>query len=220
MPSLPFHHVGGNAIHDSRLRGGREHHRTVLFALQHDLVGDWQVRALDHRTIDLLTDCRSLEAHIPQLGRGLTSDKRLAIDIRALRQMAWCQKGEQLGDPLYGDAVPDERTTKPEWIETHCMVSDALTKKMKCPQLLKMMQTGWLALDRDKTSKKSAVRTCTKTMCVKSGDKTCQFCIAVACTASGPTSINSVAPTALIATCNALCHVDGSSNRLQRQCTS
>ena len=157
VPSLPFHHVGGNAIHDSRLRRGREHHRTVLFALQHDLVGDRQVRALDHRTIYFLTDCRSLEAHILQLGRGLTSDKRLAIDISALRQMAWCQKGEQLGDPLYGDAVPNEGTTKLEWIETHCMVLDALTKKMKCPQLLKMMQTGWLAHDRDRASKKSAV---------------------------------------------------------------
>ena len=131
-----------------------EHFRTVLYALQHDLEREWQVAALDHKTIYLLTDCRSLEAHLLQPGLGTTSDKRLAIDINALGQTVWRQPGELLGNPLYGDSVPLESTTKPEWIETHSMVSDALTKRMQCPQLLKLMEIGWLAVDRDKTSKK------------------------------------------------------------------
>ena len=131
-----------------------EHLRTVLFALRNDLVGDWQVKALDSTVVHLLTDCRSLEAHLKQPGLGTTSDKRLAIDMSALRQMIWRCPGELHGDPLYGDSVPSSGTTKAEWIETKSMVSDALTKKMKSVQLLEFMDTGVLIFDMDRTSKR------------------------------------------------------------------
>ena len=134
-----------------------EHLRTVLYGLRYDLDGDWRAAALDFITVYLLTDCRSLEAHLLQAGLSSTSDKRLSIDMSALRQMVWRGQGELLGDPLYGDAVPADATTRPEWVETHSMVADGLTKKMKCPQLLQLMEKGFLAFDRDRTSKRKAI---------------------------------------------------------------
>ena len=134
-----------------------EHLMTVLYGMRHELRGDWQVRSLDFIQIYLLTDCRSLEAHLLQAGLSSTANERLSIDLSALRQMIWRNRGELLGDPLYGDRVPEDGTTKPEWIETRSMVADGLTKKMKCPQLLQLMEEGWLAIDRDRTSKKQSV---------------------------------------------------------------
>ena len=134
-----------------------EHLRTVLYGLRHDLEGDWRVKALDFVDVHLVTDCRSLEAHLKQPGLSSTLDKRLAIDMSALRQMIWRCPGELHGDPLYGDSVPEDGTTKAAWVETKTMLADGLTKKMKCRQLLEFMNTGALAFDTDRTSKRQPV---------------------------------------------------------------
>ena len=131
-----------------------EHLRTVLYGMRYGLDGEWRVAALDHIDIHLVTDCRSLEAHLKQAGTSTTSDKRLAIDMSALRQMIWRCRGELHGDSLYGDGVPDNGTTKATWVETNSMVSDGLTKKMKCIQLLGLMDSGSLVFDLDRTSKR------------------------------------------------------------------
>ena len=57
---------------------------------------------MDSINLYQFTDCRSLEAHLHQAGTGTTGDKRLAIDLSYLRQVLWCQPGEENGDPLYG----------------------------------------------------------------------------------------------------------------------
>ena len=134
-----------------------EHLRTVLFGLCHDREGDWRVKALDFVDVHLVTDWRSLEARLKQPGLSTTSDKRLAVDMSALRQMVWRCPGELHGDPLYGDSVPVDGTTKATWVETKTMLADGLTKKMKCPQLLEFMNTGALAFDADRTSKRQPI---------------------------------------------------------------
>ena len=126
--------------------------------MKHDLTGDWVTKAMDHAQVHMLTDCRSLEAHLLQSGMETTSDKRLAIDMSALRQVVWRPPGELYGDPLAQDSLPPNGTTKVEWIETSSMAADALTKKMRSEQLLLLMRTGWMKIDRDRSSKKAAAK--------------------------------------------------------------
>ena len=38
------------------------------------------------------------------------------------------------------------------------MAADALTKKMRSEQLLLLMRTGWMKIDRNRSSKKAAAK--------------------------------------------------------------
>lgn len=134
-----------------------EHLRSVLHGLSFEHQGeDWKIAAMDHTKVIQLTDCRSLESYLNQPGGGTTGDKRLAIDLRYLRQAAWRKPGELDGDPLYGENVPENGTTRILWVETKTMLADALTKKMKTPQLDLLLQNGWLEVDTDKSVSKKA----------------------------------------------------------------
>ena len=85
-----------------------------------------------HPGAHALTDCRSPEAHLLQGGVVTASDKRLAIDMSALRQTIWRETGEEYGDPPFCDYIAKGATRR---IETHSMLADALAKKMKSHQL-------------------------------------------------------------------------------------
>ena len=132
-----------------------EHMRTVMFGMLHSLDKGWRTAAMDFIDVHMYTDCRSLEAHLLQAGLGSTNDKRLAIDMSALRQMVWRKRGEEYGDPLGDDKIDDNCTTRVEWIETSSMPADSLTKRMRDDQLLNMMATSELRVDRDRASKKA-----------------------------------------------------------------
>ena len=47
------------------------------------------VEAMDKHRIVMLTDCKSLEEHAKQPGLHTVNDKRLAIDLRGVRQVIW-----------------------------------------------------------------------------------------------------------------------------------
>ena len=69
------------------------------------------------------------------------TDKRLAIDLCRLRQQVWRQEGEEVGDPLLTDFLPENRTTQLMWIATEKMPVDCLTKAMK-PGALVLIMNG------------------------------------------------------------------------------
>ena len=131
-----------------------EHLRAILYGMHHEGTDHKLIGAMDRYNIHMLTDCRSLEEHLRQAGLHTVQDKRLAIDLCGLRQMIWRQKGEEVGDPLYADTPPDDASTKVHWIETKTMPSDALTKDMKCVQLVALMKAGTLKVDFDKSRSK------------------------------------------------------------------
>ena len=80
------------------------------------------------------------------------TDKRLAIDLTSLCQDVWRKLGEEAGNPCFDDAPPREGTTKVAWVDTLTMAADALTKKMKNPQLEMLVTTGQLAVSFTKLS--------------------------------------------------------------------
>ena len=116
------------------------------------------IKAMDSHKIVMYTDCRSLEEHTKQAGLHIVGDKRLAINLCALRQDLWRCQGEEVGDPLYLDQPPPEGTTVIQWIQTSTMLADGLTKAMKSPQLHQLMETGYVSVDFDKSRSKKAQR--------------------------------------------------------------
>ena len=71
------------------------------------------------------------------------SDKRLSVDLTALRQLLWKVPSEE------GYTVKDELTVQDSvqvrWIDTSRMVADPLTKKMNAAELDRWLSDGhWI----------------------------------------------------------------------------
>ena len=83
-----------------------------------------------------LTDCDSLYEHLVSHRLNAIENKRLAIDLMALRQQIWERDGERTleVDHSCGDYA--------RWIDTSVMLADPLTKAMSSEALVKTMMTG------------------------------------------------------------------------------
>ncbi|CAE7224139.1 RE2, partial [Symbiodinium sp. CCMP2456] len=119
-----------------------EHLRALLWGVTHDYHSPNLIEAMDNTLLVMMTDCKSLEQHRRQPGLSTVADKRLAIDLSAMRQLIWRRKGELTGDPLLTDEPPDDATTLVKWIDTATMLADGLTKKMRNLQIDKAMLKG------------------------------------------------------------------------------
>lgn len=128
-----------------------EHIRQVLYVIK-NLATETSpsknyIPAMDHAKVMWLTDCRSLSDHLCNPCASEVSDKRLAIDLTSLRQELWREKGELVGNPMYSDVLPRDRSTTCFWISTRTMAADGLTKHMKCNQLDSLMEDGRLQVE-------------------------------------------------------------------------
>ena len=83
-----------------------------------------------------LTDCDSLYEHLVSTRLNQIENKRLRIDMMALRQQIWERAGERTTtlDYMTGDY--------PRWIDTSCMIADPLTKVMNAERMIKTFVTG------------------------------------------------------------------------------
>ena len=83
-----------------------------------------------------MTDCDSLYEHLMSQRLNSIENKRLAIDLMALRQQIWEREGERTleVDHSCGDY--------PRWIDTSVMLADPLTTAMSSDRLVKTMMTG------------------------------------------------------------------------------
>ena len=83
-----------------------------------------------------LTDCDSLYEHLMSPRLNSIDNKRLAIDLMALRQQIWERDGERTLeiDHSCGDY--------PRWIDTSVMLADPLTKSMNSDRLVHALMTG------------------------------------------------------------------------------
>ena len=80
--------------------------------------------------------CDSLYEHLMSQRLNTIQNKRLAIDLMALRQQIWERDGERTleVDHSCGDY--------PRWIDTSVMLADPLTKAMATDTLVRTMMTG------------------------------------------------------------------------------
>ena len=103
-----------------------------------------------------LTDCQSLHDYVNNPCAAGCEDKRLEIDLEALRDSLWFDAD---GNPK-DDWIEDQHD-KPRWIDTSAMICDPLTKAGTDKfhtRLVKTMETGLLDLEAtpESTLKKMA----------------------------------------------------------------
>ena len=85
-----------------------------------------------------MIDCNSLNDHLRNATFTKCSDKRLSIDLAALRQMIWLTPDGELREDI-GPDQPD----MVRWIDTSCMVADCLTKRMRSDRLSECLRSCW-----------------------------------------------------------------------------
>ena len=87
-----------------------------------------------------MTGCGSPNEHLISPKNNSVDNKRLAIDLMALRQYVWERNGErtQYIEHSCGDY--------PRWIDTSTMIADPLTKAMDPTRMVNTFMTGKLDL--------------------------------------------------------------------------
>ena len=104
----------------------------------------WELSAISRMQNVWITDSNSTVSALTSDSIGKIVDKRLAIEIQALRQNIWRKQGDSLGESGILDTLP-----KPEdcadivrWCDTDVMLSDALTKRMDADKLMEAVESN------------------------------------------------------------------------------
>ena len=97
---------------------------------------DWEASATRAMGHIWMTDCDSLYEHLVAPRLNTIENKRLGIDLMALRQQIWERDGERT------QSIDDTCGDYPRWIDTSVMLADPLTKAMKPDRMVATFQTG------------------------------------------------------------------------------
>ena len=135
-----------------------EHLRGVVHGLYENFgklgTENWMVAAQDRTRVLWVTDCYSLLTHLLNPAAGSVADKRLAIDLCALRQELWRDFGQAVGDPLGSDRPPEDASTRIVWTTTNRMVADSLTKRIVAHSpILRLMRGESICMQPDPSQK-------------------------------------------------------------------
>ena len=84
---------------------------------------DWEAKCAKVMKHMWLTDCQSLHDYVNNPIASGSEDKRLEIDLEALREAIWFDSDDNLKD-----AITSEDNDKIRWIDTSTMIADPLTK--------------------------------------------------------------------------------------------
>ena len=97
---------------------------------------NWEVSAAANMSHIWFTDCDSLYEHLVSPSNKQVANKRLAIDLKSLRQRIWERDGDRT------EVVDHTSGDYPRWIDTSTMLADPLTKVMSSERLDGTMMTG------------------------------------------------------------------------------
>jgi hypothetical protein len=118
----------------------------------------WETSASKFMVHVWFTDCNStaetLKKPVPKKG----VDKRIGMELAALRQCLWRRKGDGLADPRLYDAMPEDPTDICHWIDTHSMIADPLTKRMKADLLVQVLKTNFWSWKQTEEAKADKLR--------------------------------------------------------------
>ena len=103
-------------------------------------MADWEGSSADVMGHVWMTDCDSLYEHLISTKHNSVDNKRLNVDLMALRQLVWERGNERQ------EFVDHSRGDFPRWIDTSTMLADPLTKAMNCDRLSRTLSTGVLDL--------------------------------------------------------------------------
>ena len=106
----------------------------------------YEIAAKDSKILHWISDCRSYIDTMSNAGQGVVSDKRLAVDLTALRQDLWRAPGTEFGEPSIQDEIPEDCTDRLWWICTKDMLADGLTKAMVWNDITNLTNNGQFKL--------------------------------------------------------------------------
>ena len=113
---------------------------------------DWEQSSSSQMGHVWFTDCDSLYEHLITPKNNSVDNKRLAIDLMALRQYVWERNGER------SQYIEHSCGDYPRWIDTSTMIADPLTKSMDPTRLVDTLMTG--KLDLRPTPESLAIKAC------------------------------------------------------------
>ena len=117
--------------------------RATIAAMTQDLrIREWEIDAAKALRVLLISDCDSLVSnlHNPKFVR--PSDKRLSVDLAAMRQLIWREPGDEPGKVK--DKLSTNDSMQVKWMDTSKMVVDPMTKSMDATELVKAFSEGRL----------------------------------------------------------------------------
>jgi hypothetical protein len=115
----------------------------------------WELQCSNKIQNVWLTDCKSLYDALMAPVMSKLADKRLGIELSALRQSIWRLRGRSRGDDDMADFIPpvDQATDIIRWIDTDTMPADAMTKMMDTSALVKFYTTNEWDISQAEESK-------------------------------------------------------------------
>jgi len=130
---------------------------------------DWEADAAAFMKHIWVSDCDSVVSALNWSVLGKIQDKRLGIELAAMRQSLWRTPGTAKGDPRMDDEKPTNVTDIVYWVDTDVMLADPLTKKMDAKKM-------WDALDSNYWDMKQPIESLRKKrLKQKQRRKTTQF---------------------------------------------
>ena len=121
--------------------------RAALADMQGNLASgpSWEDSAAKQFQHLWITDCKSLESALVRPLMGRIADKRLGIELAAMRQSLWRRISSQSDAP---DDLPEPAaaTDLVRWTDTDCMIADPLTKVMEPIKLQESLDSNFLSL--------------------------------------------------------------------------
>ena len=108
----------------------------------------WEIEATSAIQLVWVTDCDSSRSALVRPTMGKPSDKRLGITIASFRQAICRRRGEAIGAPMVTDTLPNssDATDICRWVDTDCMLANALTKQMSPEKFCGSYQHVYLEL--------------------------------------------------------------------------
>ena len=129
----------------------------------------WEIEATSAIQLVWVTDCDSSRSALVRPTMGKPTDKRLGITIASLQQTIWRRRGETIGAQMVTDSLPSssDATDVCRWVDTECILADALTKQMSPEKLVAAIDANTWSLEqpiesivrkRDKQGQRAAGR--------------------------------------------------------------
>ena len=90
----------------------------------------------------LISDCQSLVSHLHNPKFVRPTDKRLSVDLAAMRQLIWREPDAEIGHVKDKLSTTDSMQVK--WMDTSRMIVDPLTKDMDPAEIVGAFRNGRL----------------------------------------------------------------------------
>ena len=102
-----------------------------------------------------ITDCKSLHDALKKPVMGKIADKRLGVELAALRRSIWRRSGKNKDNAQAEDTLPSDEdfTDRVRWIDTDFMAADALTKIMDLTAISNFAESNFWSLKQPHDSK-------------------------------------------------------------------